>query len=86
MTIRTSKGHTHQVDWIDGPTITTGSVVLSLIGDARRLPDIAADFDGLTEIQRYSDTEGDKTFTGFTRLWSIAHYQDGAVLIELQKE
>lgn len=86
MTIRTSKGQTHQVDWIDGPTITTGSVVLSLNADKRRLPDIAADFDGLTEIQRYSDTEGDKTFTGFTRLWSITFYQGGDALIELRKE
>lgn len=86
MTIKTSKGQTYQVEWIDGPTITTGGVVLSLIEDNRRLPDIAADFDGLTEIQRYSETQGDKTFTGFTRLWSITLHQDGAVMIELRKE
>lgn len=86
MTIKTSKGHTCQVEWIDGPTITTGGVVLSLIGDSRRLPEIAAEFDGLTEIQRYSDTQGDKTFTGFTRLWSVSAYGDGAVMIELRRE
>lgn len=86
MTIKTSKGQTYQVEWIDGPTITTGGVVMSLIGDDRRLPDIAVDFDGLTEIRRYSDTQGDKTFTGFTRLWSISARGGEAVMIELRKE
>lgn len=86
MTITTSKGQTHQVDWIDGPTITTGGLMLTLVGDTRRMPEIAADFDGLTEIQRHSDTQGDKTFTGFTSLWSITRYQDGGLLIEMRKE
>lgn len=85
MTIKTSKGKTYDADWIDSP-ITNPDVLYLTMADGRRLPKIAAEFDGLTEIQRYSDTQGDKTFAGYTRLREISTDRTGKVLIALEKE
>lgn len=84
MKIKTSKGKTYDVDWIDGPTITSGTVLLQM-DDSRPLPEIAAEFDGLERIERYSDTQGDKTFEGYSELKSISRGREQKILIELMK-
>lgn len=84
MKIETSKGKTYEVDWIDGPTITSGTVLLQM-DDSRPLPEIAADFDGLTRVERYSDTQGDKSFEGYSKLKSISRGREQKILVELMK-
>lgn len=84
MKIETSKGKTYEVDWIDGPTITSGTVLLQM-DDSRPLPEIATEFDGLARIERYSDTQGDKTFEGYSELKSISRGREQKILIELMK-
>lgn len=70
MTLTTSRKKTYKIDWIDGPTITNGMVILQM-PDARRLPQIAEEFDGLDWMRRESDTQGDKLFEGYSRLSAI---------------
>jgi len=36
--------------------------------DSRRLPVIASEFDELTQVDKFDETEGDKTFLGFSTL------------------
>lgn len=85
MKIETSKGKTYDVDWIDSP-ITNPDALYMTMEDGRRLPKIAAEFDSLTEIKRHSDTQGDKTFVGYTKLREISANRTGKVLIVLGKE
>lgn len=84
MKLTTSKGLTYDVEWVDGPTITSGAVILHMQDD-RRLPEIAAEFDGLESLKRESETQGNKEWTGFTALQRISRV-DGAVQIALVKE
>lgn len=70
MTITTSKNKTYQVKWIDSPIQDAGMLAL-MMEDARPLLEIAAEFNGLTEIKRKDAHQGDKTFTGFDRLIGI---------------
>ena len=51
--------------------------------DTRRLPEIAAEFDGLTKITRTDKHQGDKTFAGYTRLVNIKRMGDD-VLIQME--
>lgn len=84
MTIRTSKAKEYKADYLGGPTRSGGAVMLKII-DERRLPEIAAEFDGLDWIERISDDEGDKRFEGYARLAGIVRVTDG-VTMELVKE
>lgn len=85
MKLTTSTGKTHEVQWIDGPTITSGMVMVQMADD-RRLPEIAAEFDGLAALTRESETQGNKTWEGYTVLQRIARVSPGVVLIALAKE
>lgn len=85
MTLTTSRNKTYNVDWIDGPTITNGMVMLQM-HDTRRLPEIAEEFDGLESMKRESENQGDKEFVGFTVLQRIARVSKDVVLIALGKE
>lgn len=82
MKLTTSKGNEYSVDFIEGPTITDGLVVLQMHDD-RRLPEIAAEFDGLKWLKRESEEQGDKEFTGYTTLQRIARLSGGEVVISL---
>jgi len=84
MTVKTSQGNEYTVDFIDGPTMTTGQVVLQL-QDSRRLPEIAAEFDGLEWLKRESENEGNKEYIGFSMLGHISRHARG-VMIMLDKE
>lgn len=82
MTIKTSKKKTYQVLWAD--TAPSNASVLSLqMADERPLPKIAAEFDGLTEIIRKDDTQGDKVFAGYARLVGIKRIGSD-VLIQME--
>lgn len=84
MKVTTSKGNEYTVEFIDGPTITSGHVMLQM-HDARSLPEIAAEFDGLEWLKRESENQGNKEFIGYTVLKRIARVADGVVLIALGK-
>lgn len=84
MRIKTSKGNEYQVDFIDGPTYTTGQVMLEY-QDTRRLSEIAPEFDGLERIDRWDENQGDKTYLGYTELMSISRVAEGSVLIAIGK-
>ena len=82
MTITTSKPKTYQVLWVD--TSPTNEKVLTLqMADSRRLTEIAPEFDGLTKISRQDENQGDKEFTGYTRLVGIKRIGDD-VLIQME--
>lgn len=85
MKLTTSKGKEYNVQWVDGPTITNGMVMIQLADD-RRLPEIAAEFDGVERVERVSETQGNKTWEGFTRLQRISVVGEGRVLVALGKE
>ena len=82
MTITTSQNKTYTVQWIDTPIINAGSLVMQM-ADPRPLPEIAAEFDGLTEISRQDENQGDKVFTGFSTLVGIKRIGDD-VLIQME--
>lgn len=85
MTVTTSKGQTFPAQWMyQGPL---GELRLQL-EDPRRLPDIAADFDGCDRFLRESDEEGNLEFVGYTALTGIlrpAGATGDAVQIILEK-
>lgn len=84
MKLTTSKNKTYNVEWIDVAAMSSGNVLLQM-KDERRLPEIAAEFDGLEWMKRESDTQGDKTFEGFTKLIRISRMA-GLVQLTLDKE
>lgn len=84
MKLKTSRNKEYEVKWAGGPTINNGAVFLEM-EDERRLPEIAAEFDGLDWLERISEDQGDKRFEGFSRLVGINETK-GGVTIELAKE
>lgn len=73
MTVTTSRGTTYEPEWIDGPTITSGQVLMRLATD-RPLGELAAELDGLAWIRREDEQQGNKEWNT-TRLAGI--YRDG---------
>lgn len=67
MTITTSQNKTYTVQWIDTSAFNPNVLVMQMT-DARRLPVIASEFDELTQVDKYDENEGDKTFVGFSQL------------------
>lgn len=84
MKIKTSKGHEYEAAYLGGPT-QLGDLVMLQYADGRRLPEIAAEFDGLDWLERIDENQGDKHFAGYSRLNGISR-NGGNVLIELAKE
>ena len=84
MKLTTSKGNEYNVDFIDGPTIISGQVVLQMHDD-RRLIEIAAEFDDLKWLKRESEDQGNKLFEGYSYLQSITQTASGVVLLSLAK-
>ena len=67
MTITTSQNKTYTVLWIDTSLFNPNILVLEMT-DSRRLPVIASEFDELTQVDKFDENEGDKTFLGFSTL------------------
>lgn len=84
MKLTTSKGNEYTVDWIDGPTITSGAVMLQM-QDVRSLAEIAGEFDGLEWLKRESENQGNKEFCGYNVLQHISRMNNGKVQIALIK-
>ena len=82
MEIKTSQNKTYPVKWID-TSILNETMLLMQMTDTRRLSEIAAEFDGLTEISRTDENQGDKTFTGYSKLVSIRRIGDD---VQIQME
>lgn len=82
MTITTSKSKTYQVQWADVSPFNAGALSMQMM-DTRPLPEIAAEFDGLTELARQDENQGDKTFTGFSKLVGIKRIGSD-VLIQME--
>lgn len=85
MRLKTSKGNEYDVAFVDGPTIISGRVILEM-ADPRRLPEIAAEFDGIARLERTDENQGDKSWEGYTELAAITRQPGGSVLIQLAKE
>lgn len=85
MRMKTSNGSEYDVAFVDGPSIVSGRVILEM-DDPRRLPEIAAEFDGIARLERTDENQGDKTWEGYTELASITRQPGGTVLIQLAKE
>ena len=85
MKLTTSKNKEYDVIMIGGPTRTSGNVLMEM-ADERRLPEIAAEFDGLEWMKRESKDEGDKEFAGYTVLKGIQRQPAGTVLLVFGKE
>lgn len=84
MKLITSKGHEYEVAFVDGPTMLGGLVMLRM-EDGRGLPEIAAEFDGLSWLKRESENQGDKEWSGFSVLSSISRTGENMVTIGLAK-
>lgn len=86
MRITTSKGGEYGVIYIDNP-IQDRAMLMLAFSDPRRLPEIAAEFDGLAEVRRYDEQQGDKVFEGYTLLKEIRRLPtDDRVCITLERE
>lgn len=83
MTITTSKQTTHEVNWIDCP-IGNDAVLTLSITDPRLLSEIAVEFEGLERIDRFDESQGDKTYLGYTVLKQIMR-SNGEVWIWLER-
>lgn len=84
MTLTTSKGKTYEARYVDGPTLTSGTV-LARIKETRALAVVAQEFDGLESFGRESENQGNKEWTGYSELRSIRRVTAEEVLVELAK-
>lgn len=80
----TSKGKRYTVDFAWAPTLEGGCTIR--LRDDRRLPEIAAEFDGLTALA-YTDEAAMRSYTweGYTRLISVNSLPAG-VTVKLARE
>ena len=88
MKIETSKGKFLGVNWMYGPTMTSGNVMIEL-EDSRLLSEIAADFEGCETIKKTDEKRGDtvyEIYEGYTVLRAISRNKtNGAVQVSLSK-
>ena len=82
MLLKTSKGHTYTVDWID--TVSTGGLYLQMMDD-RALSVIAAEFECLEWLKREDANQGDKLFDSFSVLTMAKRPEPGIVLLTFQQ-
>ena len=84
MEIKTSQNKTYTVKWID-TSILNEKMLSMQMTDTRSLSVIAAEFDGLMEISRTDENQGNKIFSGFSTLVNIRRNGDD-VLIQMEAE
>lgn len=82
MLLKTSKGNTYTVDWID--TAMSGDLYLQM-PDERALSVIASEFENLAWLRREDENQGNKTYTDYGNLKAIQRTARGAVRIVLDK-
>lgn len=84
MTVTTSKGKTFVIDWMWAPVGQNEDLKIEYKDD-RLLSSIAKDFEGCESFHRESEAEGNKDWTGYTRIRSIARMARGKVQLTLYK-
>lgn len=84
MKLITSKGKTYEARYVDGPTLTSGTV-LARIKETRAIAETAPEFDGLESFRRESENQGNKEWTGYSELRSIRRVTAEEMLVELAK-
>ena len=84
-TITTSKGKTYPVAYAWAP-LWNGNCGIALVDDPRLLSEIAAEFEGLTNVHLHDpdDSTPERDFEGYTKLIQIQRADD-AVQIVLSK-
>lgn len=82
MLLKTSKGNTYNIDWID--TVSTGDLFMQMM-DERALSVIAAEFEGLEWLKREDANQGDKLFEGYSVLTMVKQAEPGIVLLTFKK-
>lgn len=82
-TIMLDGGKTFEVDFAYAPTFD-GACHIRL-SDNRRLPEIAADFDGVSRVHFEDTATGAMDFDGYTKL-QLIHADVDAVTIKMVKE
>ena len=82
MLLKTSKGYTYEVDWID--TVSTGRLHLQMPSNDS-MSQIAAEFECLEWLKRESENQGDKLFEGYSNLTMVKQVEPGIVLLTFQK-
>ena len=84
MKIITNRNKEYSAIYIDGPTRIGGALMMR-VEDSRPIIQVGTEFDGLEWIRRESTEQGNKEWSGYTRLISIREVDAGVVLIELAK-
>lgn len=84
MKVQTSRNKEYDAIYIDGPTRISGTLMMRLEAN-RPILEVAAEFENLEWIRRESADQGNKEWTGYTRLVSVREVDAGVVLIELAK-
>ena len=77
-------GKAFDIDWMFYTSSDKDSVMLQY-RDARSLEAIAHDFDGVEHMVRRSETQGDMTFDGFSRLTAIIRHSGDVVQLNFSK-
>lgn len=80
----TAKGKTFPVNWCW--LLQEKDIVILQKIDARSFQAIAADFEGADTIHRESETEGNDTYKGYTRIQRMIRKPGGVVEIVFEKE
>ena len=85
MTLTTSKGKSFPAHWAWAPVNDEGDLMIEY-DDARKISEIAADWEGCARITRESAEEGDAVYEGYTEIRIMSRQKNGTVRITLKKE
>ena len=85
MTLETSKGKTVEARWAWAPANADGDLMIEY-DDARKISEIAADWEGCERIARESAEEGNAIYEGYTEIRIMSRQRNGAIQITLKKE
>lgn len=84
MKVQTSRNKEYDAIYIDGPTRISGTLMMRLEVN-RPILEVAAEFENLEWIRRESADQGNKEWTGYTRLVSVREARNGGIVLELAK-
>ena len=85
MKLDTSKGKTVDARWAWAPANADGDLMIEY-DDARKISEIAADWEGCERITRESAEEGNAVYEGFTEIRIMSRQRNGAIQITMKKE